>query len=458
MAKRRLLKSVNPLIESEADNSSPTTIAIIGTGYVGMACVVGFAEFGYNVVGYDIIPERVRQLQNGITPYREAGISESLVRHLRTGRATFVDDFEQAVRGAQFIVVAVGTPSRPDGSADMTSIETVVERLAELHLDDSTVVVRSTVPPGTSERIAERLGNSVTVLYAPEFLREGSAVPDFLAPDRIVIGAPSTQSAQAYKSLFAHLGCPVLVMSLRDAELAKGMSNAFLAMKISFANQVANLCDELDADALEVLSAVGHDRRIGQMFLHPGIGFGGPCFEKDLKSMIHLSKENNADFDLLNATLGINDRQPGRIVEVLESELERSVSGLVVGVWGLSFKGGTDDLRDSLAVRVVEDLTARGAIVRAYDPSFHQKTDHPLKYTVASSALDAADADALVVLTDWPQFRTVDPRAVAHRLRSGLIVDGRNVLDAAAVSSAGMRYRGIGRRKNGAQIQLAEAG
>ncbi len=437
--------------------SKPTKIAIVGTGYVGMACVIGFAEFGHQVVGYDIMTERIHQLQRGVTPYREAGISEALARHLQGGSATFVEDLASAVDGATFIIVAVGTPAQEDGSANLSGIHEVVGRLRSLDISGATVVLRSTVPPGTSEWVADMLRGKADVAYAPEFLREGSAVPDFLNPDRVVVGAETAAVAARYGRLFAHLNRPILSMSLRNAELAKGMSNAFLAMKISFANQVANLCDEIDADALDVLEAVGHDRRIGRLFLNPGIGFGGPCFEKDLKSLIHLSRKSNADYDLLHATLDVNDRQPKRVADVLENELGGSMAGVRVGVWGLTFKGGTDDVRDSLAIRVVDDLVARGAEIIAFDPAFQDK-EIKLPCKLAATALEAAEADCLLVLTDWPQFRAVDPWALARRLGRGLVVDGRNVLDMDAITSAGLTYRGIGRRQSAAVVKLAQAG
>jgi UDPglucose 6-dehydrogenase len=437
-----------PVLEENVNSltSRPVKIAVIGTGYVGIASTIGFAEFGHSVVGYDILPERVQQLKRGRTPYHESGLTEALARHQQAGAVTFTGDLETATKGAAFIVVAVGTPSRSDGSADLSSVDEVVGRLSQLNLGGACVVLRSTVPAGTSDRVADALKNQADVIYAPEFLREGSAVADFLNPDRIVVGARSNVAAAQYLDLFAHLHRPTLIMSLRNAELAKGMSNAFLAMKISFANQVANLCDELDGDALHVLAAVGSDRRIGDQFLHPGIGFGGPCFEKDLKSLIHLSGTLDADCDLLRATLDVNDRQPGRVVKILEHELGRSVAGLKVGVWGLTFKAGTDDVRDSLAVRVVEDLAMRGADVVAYDPAFTDP-NHTLPCRLAGAALEAAEAEALLVLTDWPQFRAVEPWTLTHRVRTGLIVDGRNVLDGDGLAKAGLRYRGIGRRR-----------
>ncbi len=439
------------------DAHDTSKIAIIGTGYVGMACCIGFAELGHKIVGYDILPERIRSLQCGITPYREAGIVDSLRRHLLTDRVSFVSDLSQAVAGADFIVVAVGTPSHSDGSADMSAIENVVAMLEDMDLHGATVVVRSTVPPGTSEWIADALRGNGNVVFAPEFLREGSAVHDFLNPDRIVVGAESRSIALHYGNLFAHLAKPVLAMSLRNAELAKGMSNAFLAMKISFANEVANLCDDLDADALDVLEAVGYDKRIGRMFLQPGIGFGGPCFEKDLKSLIHISKTANADSQLLTATLNVNNGQPLRIVRTLVEELGGSIEGARIGVWGLAFKAGTDDVRDSLAIRIVAELADQGAEVIAYVPAIDGSAiDLPCSF--AGSALEAAEADALLVLTEWPEFRAVDPWALAHRLRRKIVVDGRNVLDIDALSAAGLRYRGVGRRRTSESVELAEAG
>jgi UDPglucose 6-dehydrogenase len=432
-------------------------IAVIGTGYVGIASAIGFAEFGNCVVGYDILPERIRQLQRGLTPYHEAGLSESLARHLHSGAVSFTDDLSAAVAGADFVLIAVGTPTTESGSADLSAVEHVISSLANLDLGDAVVVVRSTVPPGTCDRLSSRFLGRVEIIYSPEFLREGSAVADFLNPDRVVIGGRSESAMQKYSELLAPLGCPTLMMSTTNAELSKCMSNAFLAMKISFANQVANLCDEIDGDALQVLNAVGGDRRIGRQFLHPGIGFGGPCFEKDVKSMIHLSRTLGVECDLLDATLGLNDRQPGRISAILESELGRPIRGMSLGAWGLTFKGGTDDVRDSLAIRVIEDLSARGAEVVAYDPAF-KNPGHELPCRLAQSALEAADSDALLVLTDWPQFSSFDMRTVGHKIRSGLVIDGRNVLDGDSVVAAGLRYRGIGRRRSSDAAELAEAG
>ncbi len=305
-------------------------------------------------------------------------------------------------------------------------------------------MLRSTVPPGTSDEIAALLGRHVPVVYAPEFLREGNAVADFLAPDRTVVGGDDLTASVAYARLFESLGAPVMLTSRRNAELIKAASNAFLAMKITFANEIANLCDALGADADDVLRGVGYDRRIGSAFLMPGIGFGGPCFEKDLKSLRRIAERTKVPCQLANATLIANEHQPRRIVEIVSEEL-RGLRDAKIAVWGLAFKAGTDDVRDSLAVRIVEDLTARGALVQAYDPAVHAAA-LPAGATFARSALDAArGADALLVLTEWPEFAAISPAAIADALGEGLVIDGRNVLDAERIASAGLRYRGLGR-------------
>ena len=430
-------------------------ISIIGTGYVGMASAIGFAELGHHVTGYDIIPERVADLQRGITPYREHGIEAALRRQLDGGRIRFVDDVRRAVSDADYVVIAVGTPSHPDGSANLTAVGRAMEQLRPHLRETAVVVLRSTVPAGTTERLAEQY--ECTFVYAPEFLREGSALNDFLNPDRIVVGAAenSDVAASGYVELLRELHRPAIVTAYRNAELIKGFSNAFLALKVSFANEVANLCDLVGADAIDVLRGVGRDRRIGEAFLAHGIGFGGPCFEKDVKSLHHIANQYGSGNELLAATLRVNASQPKRIVDVLQEELG-ALAGMRIAVWGLAFKAGTDDVRDSLAVRIVDDLIARGAHPIAYDPAVLDPRPE-VRCPLAPSALAAVDgADALLILTDWPQFAEISPWAFASRLRRGGVVDGRNVLDADGVAAAGLRYRGVGRRPT-SELRLAEA-
>ena len=430
----------------------PKHICIVGTGYVGMASAIGFAELGHYVTGYDIIPERARGLQQGITPYREPGIEEALRRHLVRDGIRFHDELEPAVRGADYVVIAVGTPAHADGSADLSALEGAIESLVPVLAEHAVIVLRSTVPVGTSERLAARCQHKL--VYAPEFLREGSALVDFVKPDRIVVGATSTLVAAEYGSLLDALGRPFVITTLRNAELIKGFSNAFLALKISFANEVANFCDAVDADALAVLSGVGYDSRIGQAFLCPGIGFGGPCFEKDLKSLDHTAQLHGTSRELIAATLRVNAGQPKRIVDVLEHELG-GLAGTHIGVWGLAFKAATDDVRDSLALRILDDLCDRGAVPVAYDPAV---TTLPAGYRcgIAPTALAALkNADALLVLTEWPEFGLVSPWAIASQLRRGVVVDGRNVLDPRAIVAAGLRYRGVGRKASSDAVVAA---
>lgn len=418
-------------------------IAILGTGYVGTANAVGFAELGCDVTGFDTDVRRITGLRLGVPPYREEGLGELLARHLQNGRLTFVTDLAAAVEDAAFIILAVGTPSKADGSADLSYLEAAVESLRSVANDESKIVVlRSTVPAGTSDCIAAQLPANYQLLFCPEFLREGSAVWDFLHPDRTIVGAESERAAAAYAALLRSLEAPVIVTGRRDAELIKGGANAFLALKISFANEIANLCGTLNADARNVLHGIGADRRIGGAYLMPGIGFGGPCFEKDVQSLEHVARTSGSPSHLLQATLRVNDAQPRKVVDILQEELGE-LSGVHVGVWGLTFKAGTDDLRSSLALRVLEDLHARGATATAYDPAI-KSAQLPGRTTIARSAMEAAHADALLVLTEWPEFSEVDPSAVAARLRRRVVVDGRNVLDGERFARCGLRYRGVG--------------
>ena len=432
-------------------------VCIIGTGYVGMASAVGLAELGWKVVGYDIIPERVAGLRSGVTPYRESGIEEALRRHLESGQLDFTFDHDEAVRNASLIVISVGTPAAANGSADLRALRACAAALRRAPLREGAVVaIRSTVPPGTSDEIAALLRGHAEVIYAPEFLREGSAVRDFLNPDRTVVGASSIPAAVAYVRLFEALQAPVVITTRCNAELIKVASNSFLAMKITFANEIANLCDALGADADDVLRGVGRDRRIGGAFLAPGIGFGGPCFEKDLKNLQHVAAVRGIPAQLVTSTLRANEHQPRRVVELLEAELG-TIAGARIGVWGLAFKAGTDDVRDSLALRIVDELSKRGATVAVYDPAVGA-APLPERCAFAKTALGAIDGgDALLVLTEWECFRDIAPDAIARALRGSVVIDGRNVLDADRVAANGLRYRGIGRFADAQTLELVEA-
>ncbi len=419
-------------------------ICVVGTGYVGMACTVGLAALGWSVAGFDIQLDRVEKLRRGITPYRETGIEETLRTYLDSGSITFEDELEAAAKDASIIIIAVGTPAREDGSADLSALDVALCELAKLpYKGRPTVVVRSTVPPGTSDRLAQRAERWADVVYAPEFLREGSAVEDFLNPDRIVVGSDTTATALPYVRLFERLQKPVVFTSRCNAELIKCCSNAFLALKISFANEVANLCDAVGATADDVLRGVGYDHRIGSEFLQPGIGFGGPCFEKDVKSINYVAASVGTESHLFAATLRANEAQPLRIISMLE-KATGSLEGLQIGVWGLAFKAGTDDVRDSLALRIVNDLSRRGAKTVVYDPAVHV-APLPQGSRLVSSALEAAEAEALLVLTEWPEFASLQPKDVAARVRRQIVIDGRNVLDGDRYRAEGIHYQGVGR-------------
>jgi UDPglucose 6-dehydrogenase len=370
----------------------------------------------------------------------------------------FFDDLTEATRDVEIVLVTVNTPSRDDGSADLSYLESALKALSNVRFGAwPTVVIRSTVPPGTCDRFAPFVEHWGELVFAPEFLREGSAVSDFLTPARIIVGSRKASIAVPYVRLFEALNTPVLFTSLCNAELVKCCSNAFLAMKITYANEVANLCDALGAYSDDVLRGMGYDPRIGSEFLRPGIGFGGPCFEKDVKSIRHAAMQLETSSELFSATLRVNNAQPMRVIHALEREIG-TLDGATVGVLGLAFKAGTDDVRHSLAIRVIDELAARGAAVRAYDPAVHV-APLPAGSGLVRSALEAADADALVVLTDWPEFATIDPHLFAQRLRRGVVVDGCNILDPKRIASAGLTYRGVGRvaRPRSARVAYAAA-
>ena len=420
-------------------------VCVVGTGYVGMACCVGLAMLGHQVGGFDIQNDRIDRLKRGIAPYQETNINGLLREQMAAGLLSFSTSLSELARDADVILVAVGTPAREDGSADLSHLYQAIGMLASVEfVRRPTIVIRSTVPPGTSDAIAEKAHVWADVAFAPEFLREGTAIVDFLDPDRIVVGSESDEAAARYIALFAALEKPVVRTTRCNAELIKCCSNAFLALKISFANEVANLCDAVGATADDVLLGIGADQRIGAQFLQPGIGFGGPCFEKDVKSMHHTSEKHGTNSQLFSATLRVNERQPMLIIEKLEEALGGSLDAVTIGVWGLTFKAGTNDTRDSLATRIVDELSARGATTIVYDPAI-QVAPLPSNSHLVASALAAAECDALVVLTDWPEFRSIDSREIASRVRRSIIVDGRNMLDGAELASLGVSYRGVGR-------------
>ena len=412
-------------------------ICIAGSGFVGIVSAVAFAELGATVSVYEPEQARIAEFDAGL-PFHEPRVADLLRKHRTRGRVRFTSDLAVAIAGAGLVVICLETPAAADGSPDLSGVRRCVDGLAVCDLSAcGAVVVRSTVPPGTSDEIRVTLGGSVPVIAAPEFLRKGTALADFLAPDRTIVGGDDVDALAGFAALFEPLGTPLMFTSARNAELIKAASNAFLAMKVTFANEIANLCDALGADAGEVLRGVGYDFRIGPDYLAPGIGFGGPSLEKDLRFLSNAAESRNVPFELARAVLDANREQPRRIVATAAAELG-SLRGARIAVWGLAFKAGTDDVSSSQAVRVVEELVERGAIVSAFDPAVTGLA-LPAGATLAASPVAALKgAAALLVLTDWPEFAQIAPAAIAHALEGALVIDGRNLLDAERIPSAGL--------------------
>jgi UDPglucose 6-dehydrogenase len=432
-------------------------VCIVGTGFLGTVTAVGLAEIGCSVVGFDVDADRVAALQRGHASYHETHVEALLNKHLGRGSIRFTSDLDDAVRDAGLILVSIGTSHDEDGTSELHDFWDAIRALAGAELPAcEAVVVRSSVPAGTCDEVATVLDGRVPVVYAPEFLRAGTAVADFLAPDRILAGSADLHAAAAYAALYEPLGTPVMLTSCRNAELIKAASNAFLAMKSTFANEVANLCEIIGADADDVLRGIGYDHRIGATMLVPGIGFGDSRIEHDLESLCWIGERNATPFRLAEATLRANREQRKRIVEIVVSEIGR-LDGSKIGVWGLASEPGTNDVRGSLAPRVIDDLTQLGAAVTAFDPAVPD-VRLAAGANVVSDALEAlSGADALLVLTGWPEFARIAPEAIAGALGGRVVIDARNLLDPERISSAGLRYRGLGRQVEAERYALPMA-
>ncbi len=428
-------------------------VAVLGAGYVGLTTAACLAHLGHEVVGADVDPERVERLQKGEVPILEAGLPELLAEGLASRRLRFVVGAPNAARGANVVFLCVQTPQGVDGAADLTYVETVAREIAPVLAPNTVVVNKSTVPVGSTRyvsRILSEAGTSegVSVASNPEFLREGQAVHDFLHPDRIVIGCEHPEAAVRVSELYKGVHAPVLVTDPASAEMIKYASNAFLATKVSFINAIANLCEAVDADVREVAIGMGYDARIGFQFLHPGPGYGGSCFPKDVAALLHAARNAGYDFDLLQGAADVNRAQHERIVDKVRAAAGGSLAGAVVCVWGLTFKAETDDLRDSPAVAITRRLLEEGATVQAYDPAAGDAAQSLLPaIDVRADPYEAADgADAVALLTEWDAFRWLEFDKVASLMRRAAIVDARNLLDPAAMRRRGFEYVAVGRR------------
>jgi UDPglucose 6-dehydrogenase len=423
-------------------------IAIIGTGYVGLTTGACFAHLGHNVVCADVDAAKVEALQRGEIPILEAGLDELVREGLQAGRLRFVLGAANALDDAEFVYLCVPTPQGADGSADLSYIEAAAHEISPGLVPESIVVNKSTVPVGSTRLVERALGRSdVFVVSNPEFLREGSAVSDFLHPDRVVIGSDDQGAAIRVASLYMGVAAPFMVTDPASAETIKYASNAFLATKLSFVNAVAAVCEAVGADANDVVLGMGYDKRIGHEFLRPGPGYGGSCFPKDVQALLYIARQAGYDFDLLDGVVSVNQEQFDRTTEKVVAMAGGSVDGKVVAVWGLTFKANTDDRRESPSLQIIERLLARGAVVRAYDPSVRGSLDEYPSLEIVGDAYAACDgADVLAVLTEWDEFKWVDLDKVGELMASTGIVDARNLLDRAAIIRRGFAYQGIGRR------------
>jgi UDPglucose 6-dehydrogenase len=429
-------------------------VAVVGAGYVGLTTATCLAHLGHDVVCADIDAERVDRLQKGEVPILEAGLQDLLAAGLASRRLRFVVGEVNAARGVDVVFLCVQTPQGADGAADLTFVEEAARAIAPVLAPNTVVVNKSTVPVGSTrfvQRVLSEAGASqdaVKVASNPEFLREGQAVRDFLNPDRIVIGCEDPEAAVRVSELYKAVHAPVLVTDPASAEMIKYASNAFLATKVSFVNAIANLCEGVDADVREVAIGMGYDARIGFQFLRPGPGFGGSCFPKDVAALLHTAKDAGYEFDLLDGVVQVNRAQHERMVGKIRAAVGGTLRGAVIGVWGLTFKADTDDLRDSPALVICARLLEAGATVRAYDPAAGERAQGVLPGLELCADAYAAvqDADAVALLTEWDEFRWLDFDRVATTMRQAALVDSRNLLDPAALRRRGFRYDAVGRR------------
>jgi UDPglucose 6-dehydrogenase len=421
-------------------------VAVIGTGYVGLVTAAGFAELGSDVWCVDIDSQKIAGLERGEVPIHEPGLPECLERNRE--RLHYSTELAPALESARLLFVAVGTPPTYSGDADLSAVESVVAAMPAS--DHHALVMKSTVPVGTGAAIKRRFAaqnkQGFAYVSCPEFLKEGSALQDFLEPDRVVVGDGHDWAGDAVAELYAPLGAPIVRTDVASAEMIKLAANAFLATKISFINEIANVCEQVGADVLEVARGMGLDDRIGPQFLKPGLGYGGSCFPKDVSALKQLAGNSGYHFQLLTAVIEVNELQKRRVIGKLQKHLG-SLVGKRVALLGLAFKPNTNDLREASSLVLAARLQADGAAVRAYDPVAEGEARKLMSgIEFAGSALEALDqADACIVVTEWPEFGELDWKAAAGRMAGQIVIDGRNCVDPEAVRSAGLLYEGIGR-------------
>jgi UDPglucose 6-dehydrogenase len=432
-------------------------ICVIGTGYVGLVTGVCFADLGNRVVCVDVDPAKVEMLRSGKSPIYEPGLEELLERNLRAGRLVFTDDYDIGLKDARFVFITVGTPMGDDGAADLRYVEAAARGIGDGMTQPVIIIDKSTVPVGTGDVVSEIVasrsrGMAFDVVSNPEFLREGSAVSDFFNPDRIVLGATNHEAAEQVAELHAPLHASIIITDLRTAEMIKYASNAFLATRISFINEIAQICERLGADVKEVARGMGADKRIGPHFLSAGIGYGGSCFPKDVLALHHMAGKAGCHPQLLQAVMDINKDARVRFVKKVETLLG-SLENKIIGVLGLSFKPNTDDMREAPSVDIIRSLQGAGAHVKAYDPvAMESAESYVPTVTFCATAYDAAkDAHALLIVTEWNEFKQLDWDRMLQYMRDPIVVDGRNLYDPQEMADKGVTYWGVGRGEHPAR-------
>lgn len=431
-------------------------LCVIGTGYVGLVAGTCFASMGNDVICVDKDTEKLKKLEKGIIPIFEPGLDSLILENVRENRLKFTDDLDFAVKHSKVCFIAVGTPQKEDGSADLSAVFEVAEQIAASMNEYKVIVNKSTVPVGTCEKIGEiiknKTGCAFDVVSNPEFLKQGAAVEDFLKPDRVIIGAETEKSAKIMNEIyspFLRTGNPVITMDIKSAEMTKYAANAFLAVKISYANEIANICENIGANAEMVRKGMCADKRIGSLFLFPGLGYGGSCFPKDVKALMSLSKEKGYTCEMLIACDNINLRQRYIFINKIFKKLGRDLSGMTFALWGLAFKPNTNDMREAPAITIINELTKAGAKIQAFDPkavdSAKSIFGDSIKYS--ESAYEALEgADALILATEWNEFRNPDFELIKNKLKSPLIFDGRNQYNVETMKKYGFDYICVGRK------------
>jgi UDPglucose 6-dehydrogenase len=429
-------------------------ICIIGTGYVGLVTGACFSDLGNQVVCLDIDKNKIAKLNEGIMPIFEPGLEEIVRRNTAAGRLSFTTSYQQGLEDAEFVFIAVNTPEGMEGEADLRYVRSAAQQIAQALDHDAVIINKSTVPIGTGDLVAAILdrraqpGLRVAVVSNPEFLREGSAVHDCQNPDRVVLGSQNREAAEQVAQLYLALRCPIMITDLRTAEMIKYASNAFLATRLSFINEIASICDQMGADVKEVAEGMGYDRRIGHAFLGAGLGWGGSCFPKDVQALAYMASTHGTHPQLLRAVIDINRYQRRRVIHQLREWLG-GLDEKVIGLLGLSFKPNTDDMRSAPAIEIAHLLQNEGAYVKAYDPAAMENAERFLSgVELCADPYQAADSsDALIVVTEWNEFKQIDKGRLLERMRQPYLIDGRNIYDCEEMSRFGFVYWGMGRGK-----------